>query len=93
MRISLWVPNTFTPGEETNRLFAPVGEGIISGELFIYNRQGLLVCHKPDYRDGWDGTCRGIPCKQDSYVWHLIYRTADAPQLDKRATGTVTLLR
>lgn len=93
MRISLWVPNTFTPGEETNRLFAPVGEGIISGELYIYNRQGLLVCHKPDYRDGWDGIHRGIPCKQDSYVWHLIYRTADAPQLDKRATGTVTLLR
>ncbi|MBP5547740.1 MAG: gliding motility-associated C-terminal domain-containing protein [Bacteroidales bacterium] len=93
MRISLWVPNTFTPDEETNRLFAPVGEGIISGELFVYNRQGLLVCHKNDYRDGWDGTYRGITCKQDSYVWHLIYRTADAPQIDRRASGTVTLLR
>lgn len=92
-RKSLWVPNTFTPDKETNRLFAPVGEGIIRGELYIYNRQGLLVCHQPDYRDGWDGTHLRIPCKQDSYVWHLIYRTADAPKVDKRASGTVTLLR
>lgn len=92
-RISLWVPNTFTPEEETNRIFAPVGEGITRGELYIYNRQGLLVCHQTDYRDGWDGTYQGTPCKQDSYVWHLIYRTADEPQIDKRATGSVTLLR
>ena len=88
-----WAPNAFTPDGETNRLFVISGKGIVRGELYVYNRFGLQVCHQDDYRKGWDGTCRGRPCKQDSYVWHLVYRTADKPQMDQHATGTVTLLR
>ena len=103
-RVTLWVPNVFTPGKQTNRVFAPVGEGIISGELYIFNRQGLLVAYQPDYRQGWDGTYNPpvsnpgtgnttYLCPQASYVWLLIYRTIDAPSLSRQAKGTVTLLR
>lgn len=103
-RVTLWVPNVFTPGKQTNRVFAPVGEGIISGELYIFNRQGLLVAYQPDYRQGWDGTYNPPAsnpgtgnttylCPQAAYVWLLIYRTIDAPSLSRQAKGTVTLLR
>ena len=99
VKVSLWAPNAFTPDEETNNRFGISGEGIVEGELYVYDRKGLLVCHRQDYRDGWDG--RSWPkagggeqeCPQGAYVWHLIYRTEDAPGITKRATGTVMLLR
>ena len=86
---TLWIPNAFTPDEETNNTFAPVGKGIIEGELYIYNRQGLLVYHTTDWEQGWDGS----HCPQDSYAWLFLYRNADQPQVLKKAIGTVILLR
>ena len=93
LTVTLWAPNAFTPDESANNTFSIVGEGIIEGQLYIYTRQGLMVCHKTDYRDGWDGTYHGAPCPKAAYTWHLVYRTIDQPEMWHTATGTVTLLR
>lgn len=95
---TLWVPNSFTPNEESNNRFAPVGKGIVEGELYIYNRQGLQVFHTNDWERGWDGVYQSSSgaahlCPQASYVWLFLYRTADQPQILRKAVGTVTLLR
>ena len=94
---TLWVPNSFTPSEETNNRFAPVGKGIVEGELYIYNRQGLQVFHTDDWERGWDGKNQSSSgaahmCPQATYVWLFLYRTADQPQILRKAVGTVTLL-
>ena len=93
LTVTLWAPNAFTPDESANNTFSIVGEGIIEGQLYIYTRQGLMVCHKTDYREGWDGTYHGAPCPKAAYTWHLVYRTIDQPEMWHTATGTVTLLR
>ena len=90
LRNSLWAPNVFTPGQDNNVLFRPVGEGIISGEMYIYRRNGMLVTHLKDYTVGWDGRCHGKLCPEETYVWVLIYNTARNRRL--KAVGTVTLL-
>lgn len=90
-RSTLWAPNVFTPGEDINNRFRPVGEGIAEGELYIYRRNGMLVAHLPDYRTGWDGTKRGHRCAEETYVWVLLYRTTDNRDL-RKAVGTVTLI-
>ena len=95
---TLWVPNSFTPDEETNSRFAPVGKGIVEGELYIFNRQGLQVFHTNDWEHGWDGVYQsssGVEhlCPQAAYVWLFLYRNADQSQILRKAVGTVTLLR
>lgn len=98
-RVSLWAPDAFTPEEEINNRFLPVGEGILDGILYIYARNGLLVATLPDITDfsdrsqGWDGRHNGTLCPQDAYVWILYYHSADNPAIIRTAKGTVTLLR
>ena len=63
-------------------------------EIFIYNREGLLVYHSDDYSTGWDGQSQdGTPCPQGNYVWKLVYRAVDLPHSDRIEAGSVLLLR
>jgi gliding motility-associated-like protein len=53
---SLEVANTFSPnGDEINDYFLPVGEGISSYHVTIFNRWGQQVYASYDYENGWDG--------------------------------------
>ena len=93
-RVSLYIPNVFTPTQETNNRFFIVGKGILEANLYIYNREGLLVYHTTDITQGWDGrTNGGITCPQGSYVWKLIYSAIDRPAAKRTEVGTVLLLR
>ena len=89
---SVWFPNAFTPGEETeNRFGAVVSFEVAEFDLYIYTRRGQLVYHTTDVNDHWDGTYEGRPLPQAAYVyyWHV----RDHVDYNKSGVGTVTLIR
>jgi gliding motility-associated-like protein len=66
----IFVPNAFTPGNATNRVFRPIPVGITALQYFrIYNRWGQLVYSTSRIGDGWDGMQNGRPLPPGSYVW------------------------
>ena len=89
----IFVPNTFTPGQESNHYFVIVSQQPVVGKMTLYNRQGLMVYHTEDLATGWDGTANGHPCPQGAYVWHLHYHFLHDANHWYTAIGTVTLLR
>lgn len=99
---SVFAPNVFTPDEpeednpyrESNTRFKIVGKNLVDIEVYIYNREGLLV-HSWKGTDGyWDGTYQGQKCPQGSYVWIAFYRTAlDSQNQRHTLKGSVLLLR
>lgn len=94
LRADVLAPNVFTPSQETNNRFTIIAQGFIEAELFIYNREGLLVYRTHDLDQGWDGrNASGTPCPQGSYVWKLVYKAADWPASQRTQVGSVLLLR
>jgi gliding motility-associated-like protein len=52
----IFIPNNFSPnGDDINDFFMPVGEGIKSYHITIFNRWGQQVYGSYDYENGWDG--------------------------------------
>lgn len=92
-RSTMFLPNVFTPGNEINNTWQPVFNEIEYLEIWLYNRQGLLVAHLEGIDSRWDGTHDGTPCPQGSYVFNLKYRTQAHPEKLQSLTGTVLLLR
>lgn len=92
-KATIWVPNTFTPEESSNNLFFVRYIGITDYKIDLYTRGGVLVWHSEDMNDGWDGTYKGKPCPQETYVWIIHYRDVTAPKNLLSKKGTVTLLR
>ncbi|MBQ9417047.1 MAG: gliding motility-associated C-terminal domain-containing protein [Bacteroidales bacterium] len=91
---NIYVPNVFTPLEETNNLFQIYLEDIVECELNIYDRAGRLMFHADDLSQAWDGrNSEGNFCPQGSYVWRLDYTTADQPLRRQMQVGQVLLLR
>ena len=92
-RVAIYAPNAFTPLREDNNRFIISGVGIDEGELFIYNREGLLVYHSKDYTAGWNGrrSTDGAICPQGNYVWKLAYRASD--HTSRTEVGTVLLIK
>ena len=91
---TLYVPNAFTPGPNTqNPLFHVYGSGIADFEISIFNRWGQLVYESEEIEEGWDGTVNGRPAQQDVYVWKVVYTTDVKPGSIQNEFGHVTLLR
>lgn len=88
----LWVPNVFTPGEETNNRFEVVTKGMQEVSVVLFTRWGDRICQFDGLTEYWDGTKEGRPCKQDTYVWLIRCVTKDGIRLPEQS-GTVTLLR
>ena len=91
-----YVPNTFTPDDDPfNPIFIPVfGSGLDESdyELIIFNRWGEVVFETRDVYEGWDGTYKGQPVKDGTYVWKLEFLETMS---DKRHSyhGHVNVLR
>jgi len=93
-RVALFAPNIFTPLEADNNRFVVVTTGVIDAELYIYNREGLLVYYTSDLSHGWDGrTNDGKICPQGNYVWRLNYHATDRPHHLRTEVGSVILLK
>jgi gliding motility-associated-like protein len=66
----IFVPNAFTPGGATNRLFRPIPVGISSLQYFrVYSRWGQLVYTTSIIGDGWNGQVNGRAMDSGTYVW------------------------
>ncbi|MCR5445670.1 MAG: gliding motility-associated C-terminal domain-containing protein [Bacteroidales bacterium] len=90
---TVWFPNTFIPEADKNNRFGIVTTlTLTSYEIYIYNRNGLLVYSSTDYTTPWDGMMNnGKPAPQGAYSWFCRYsHTTDATYT---ASGTVTLIR
>jgi gliding motility-associated-like protein len=70
-----YVPNSFTPdGDGTNDLFRPYGEGIDFSQytMEIFDRWGEKLFSTSNAERGWDGTYKGKPVQNGTYVWKII---------------------
>lgn len=92
---ALWIPNTFTPNREPNSRFTFFTTlEMTYYEIWIYNRQGMLVYHGTDINQPWDGVdLHGNACPQGAYVYHYVYSCTQDPERKHPGDGTVTLLR
>lgn len=90
---AFWAPNAFTPDESTNNLFFIKTNDITSGDVTIYDRQGVVVTSFDLLTGSWDGSSRGHSCPQGAYVWIARYITKTMPNIEQQAKGTITLLR
>jgi hypothetical protein len=89
-KVAIHAPNAFTPTNETNNRFVIAAQGVIEGELSIYNRDGLLVFRTKDFGgEGWDGA----GCEQGAYVWKFEYRAIDYPAASQVEVGTILLIK
>jgi hypothetical protein len=90
LKVLVLAPNVFTPSLDINNRFTIATQGVLDGELFIYNREGLLVFRTKDFnQQGWDGA----GCVQGNYVWRLDYHAVDHPEMLKSTVGSILLLR
>lgn len=92
-KATIWTPNVFTPGENSNNTFYVRFMGITDYSIDLYSRGGALLWHSDDMNDEWDGTYNGKPCPQATYVWIIHYRDVTAPRNLLSKKGTITLLR
>ena len=87
----LFIPNAFSPnGDIDNDVFIPVGYGLTSIKLTVYDRWGTQVFKSHDDVLGWDGKCKGKICEQGVYVFYVVAQTIGGKEITK--TGHLTLL-
>jgi large repetitive protein len=75
----LFIPNVMAPDQAQNdaRLFLPKGVGLATYHLQIFSTYGDLIWETDELTSegspatGWDGTKRGKPLPQDTYVWKI----------------------
>jgi gliding motility-associated-like protein len=88
----LWFPNSFTPnGDGLNDTFHPKGEGVEKFSIRIYNRWGEMIFVSNTLEPGWDGTCKGSPCAEDTYIYIASFEGSAGETMQEK--GTVTLQR
>jgi len=90
---TLWTPNSFTPnGDGMNDGFTPIYTGVEEYRLQIFNRWGKLIFNEIGDHPEWNGDqINGIPCKMDSYVFLIHYKTFSDEHYTTK--GVVNLIR
>ena len=80
MLVGLFVPNIFTPEDNTvaeQDVFKPKGIGLEDYYIAVYTRTGQLVWESEAIdaegspTEAWDGTFQGRPAKPGTYVWRV----------------------
>ena len=88
----LYVPNTFTPNnDDLNEIFLPIGRGIKTYYLSVFNRWGIQVFESSELQTGWDGSFRGEECEIDTYQWKINISSESGES--KELKGYVNLIR
>lgn len=89
---TIYVPNVFTPNRDNkNEVFRVLYSGIFDMDVKIYNRWGELI-HSWQGLDGfWDGTFKGVPVKEDVYIYYIVAKGYWEPEIVK--VGRVTVLK
>jgi len=92
--VTVYIPNAFSPdqfGPNINNRFYVIANGITSFEIMILNRWGEKLYTSKDIKEGWDGTFRGVNCKQDVYAYLVKVTGFDGKEYEY--TGTFSLLK
>nr|WP_244526229.1 gliding motility-associated C-terminal domain-containing protein [Lishizhenia tianjinensis] len=88
----VYVPNTFTPDNDAhNNFFKVEASNITDFELLIFNRWGELIYKMTDPSDTWDGTYKGVLCKDGTYVWKMTYKSIKGDKTVQ--TGHINILK
>jgi gliding motility-associated-like protein len=61
-------------------------------QFYIFDRWGEIIFKSTKPFEGWDGTHKGIKCKEDVYVWKLVVKSALSMDKYERK-GHVSLMR
>lgn len=91
-----YLPNAFTPdGDGLNDEFKPVQryDLVKTYHLYIYNRWGQLIFETSDINTGWDGTYKGNPAEQGTYVYKIVYTSPSTGNEPQSVAGSVMLVR
>lgn len=81
------------------RLFKPDGVGLKEYHIAVYSRWGEVIWESQTLIGGrsteyWDGSLRGNPMPQGTYVWKVLTAVFDdGTEYNGKRTGTVTLLK
>lgn len=93
----LYMPNAFSPNDDgLNETFGPEGQNIVAMELRIYDRWGEQVFKSQSLSNQWDGTLKGKPVPEGTYVYILYYWYYDwqtGVKTPESLKGTVQLVR
>ncbi|MFA9212902.1 MAG: gliding motility-associated C-terminal domain-containing protein [Candidatus Methylacidiphilales bacterium] len=88
----IFMPNAFTPNNDgLNDLFMPVGHGIKSLKMTIYNRWGEEIFVSNSMQEGWNGTHKNTLLTPDVFVY--IIEAVGYSGKSYRINGNVTLMR
>lgn len=90
----LAVPTAFTPNNDGKNDYLYPLNAIKAEQLDfkVFNRWGQLVFQTKNWKQGWDGTVRGIPQGASVYVWYLSYTDRDTKER-RQMKGTAALVR
>ncbi|HTA82715.1 MAG TPA: PKD domain-containing protein, partial [Bacteroidia bacterium] len=92
---TFYVPNAFTPnGDGINDGFIGKGVGILSYEMWIFDRWGMQLYHCTSMSQPWDGTVQGgsgQKCEEDTYVW--LIQIVDVFHDSHRYVGRVSIIK
>jgi gliding motility-associated-like protein len=92
MSPAIAVPNAFRPGGTHNPVLRPILRLAKGLNYFqVYNRWGQMVFSTKTIGQGWDGTFKGLPQPNGTYVWLLEAIDADGKIVRKR--GSSVLIR
>jgi gliding motility-associated-like protein len=87
---AVFIPTAFTPNSDgMNDVFRVKGENLQNFKLLVYDRWGEKIYESSNPNEGWDGTYKGRPVQQDTYVYQVTAKNIG----DKKMTGAVTLVR
>ncbi|MCQ2286480.1 MAG: gliding motility-associated C-terminal domain-containing protein [Bacteroidales bacterium] len=77
----LYIPNSFTPNKNgVNDTWKPIGMGIDTYELIIYDRHGSVMFTTTDFNEGWDGMLNGKTVPLGTYVYRIYVTFVNAEQ-------------
>ena len=88
----VYIPNTFTPdGFRFNNVFEASTLGVQTLNVKIFNRWGELVFESEERDFQWDGTYRGVPVQDGTYIWKIRYFTNSGREI--LTTGHINCIR
>ncbi len=91
IRSILWIPNAFTPNNDSiNDKFFVLGRYIKKFELKIFDRWGTRVFETNNINEGWDGSFKGAYPLMDAYKYIVVAQGVDGRNYYRQ--GWVTVL-
>ncbi|HIP36973.1 MAG TPA: T9SS type B sorting domain-containing protein [Crocinitomix sp.] len=88
----VFVPNIFSPnGDGQNDYLEIKGPRLFNYNIKIYDRWGKLIFESVDQKDYWDGTFKGNPLAEQTFVYTLVGETVVGEKIN--ISGNVTIIK